>query len=407
MCGDLVAEGLLDLPRPLLEAAVGPAGARQVDPAEADRLDAVLLEPRQPGVVALGVLRATVDAGVLEPHLDVRRQVGHLPLDHPGVAALGDPAGQALVPGLVAQDHPVREDLQPAAVVQVVRSGAHDVLDDAVAGHPGVAVDQSLARRRRDHERRVGHDQVEGLPAHRVEEAAFGAGDSAGRACRDLVQGGVEPGEPERSRVQVAGDHPVGVLGEVQRLHPAPGAEIERRSDRLADGELRERGGGRADPEHVVGRDDVGRAVQPGCQVGRDPQVTLVGGVRADVHPCGHLAHRSLQDRRRTQPVDQPGQSSLGRLDADRRLQQEEPGERLDRRTSPRRPHPRHRLVARERRMRRRPEQVGHPVEGVARRRQRGTKLRHEFQGPRHAARLRNPRPGRPTGSGQRALRQP
>ena len=59
--------------------APGP-GAAQVEPAEADPLDALLVEPREPGVVATGVVLARLEAGVLEPELDVRRGVEDLAL---------------------------------------------------------------------------------------------------------------------------------------------------------------------------------------------------------------------------------------------------------------------------------------------------------------------------------------
>jgi hypothetical protein len=65
----------------------------------------------------------------------------------------------------VPEIDPVGEDLRPATLGEVVRGRAHDVLDHAVAGQAGVAVDQPLAGRRGDHERRVGGDQVEALAA--------------------------------------------------------------------------------------------------------------------------------------------------------------------------------------------------------------------------------------------------
>ena len=76
---------LLDVVRPVPEVVPAGAAGAQVDPAEADRLDALLLEPGQPGVVAAAVLRRVaagrrVVPGVLEPELDVRRRVDQLAL---------------------------------------------------------------------------------------------------------------------------------------------------------------------------------------------------------------------------------------------------------------------------------------------------------------------------------------
>ena len=58
--GDLGADRLLDVVAASPRAGASgsaPLGPAQVDPAEADRLDALLVEPGQPGVVALVVVR--------------------------------------------------------------------------------------------------------------------------------------------------------------------------------------------------------------------------------------------------------------------------------------------------------------------------------------------------------------
>ena len=168
--------------------------------------------------------------GVLEPQLDVRRRVDQLALHDERVDVRAQPAGEPLVPGTVARDHPVREHLAPAALGEVRGRGADDVLDHLVAGQPRVAVDQPLAGRGRDDERRVGGDQVVPLAAHRLEEGPVTHLDPVA----DLVEGGVEPGDAERPLVDVGRDHVVAVRGEVQRLHAAAGAEVEaaRRRDR-------------------------------------------------------------------------------------------------------------------------------------------------------------------------------
>ena len=77
---------------------------------------------------------------------------------------------------------------------------------------------------------------------------------------------------------------------QVQRLDSAPGAEVERPGDRLAQGQARARGRGGADAEHVVVGDADVRAVEAGREVGDHPQVAVLGGVRADVEQGAYLA---------------------------------------------------------------------------------------------------------------------
>ena len=132
----------------------------------------------------------------------------------------------------------------------------------------------------------------------------------AGLHDGEVVEGGVEPGQPERPLVDVGGDHPAGVGGEVQRLDPAAGAEVERPVDRLADGQLGQGERGGADAEDVVGSDAGLAAVEPGRQVGGHPEVPVAsgvgGGVRADVEPRGHLAHARGEEAHRP-PAGPPG----------------------------------------------------------------------------------------------------
>ena len=150
----------------------------------------------------------------------------------------------------------------------------------------------------------------------------------------------------------------------MQRLNAAAGAEVERPAHRFADGQLCERGRGRADPEHVVGADPVGAPVETGGQVADDPEIAVPGGVRADVEERAHLADGVLEDALRGQLVQQPGQRPLGIGDRHRRLEQEQPDQRLDGAAPGRTPQPGHRLVAGQRVVGLRAEHLGHPVVG-------------------------------------------
>ncbi len=167
--------------------------------------------------------------------------------------------------------------------------------------------------------------------------------------------------------VDVGGDDPVGVRGQVQRLYAAPGAEVERASDRFAHGQLGERGRGRADAQHVVGGHPDGPSVQAGGQVAGHPEVEVVRGIGAYVDPGPHLTDRTLQQPRRAQRVEQTGERLLDPIHRDRRLEQPEPGERLDRAASGRREESGRGLVAREGRVGRRTQRSRDPVVGEPR----------------------------------------
>ena len=375
--------------------------ATQVDPAEADGLGALLVEPGEPGVVALVVLRAAVQAGVLEPELDVRRQVHDLALHDPRVATV-DPAGQPFVPRLVAGDHPVGQHLRRTAHGQQVGDAADDVLDDAVAGQSRVAVDQPLPRRRGDHERRVRRDEVELVVGDRLEEAALAHLDPVG----DLVELGVEPGQPQRALVHVGGDDPFGVGGQVQRLHSAAGTEVERAPHRLAHGQLGQRGRGRADAEHVVGGDAVGLPVEPGRQVAGHPEVEVVGGIGAYVDPRTDLADRPLEQPGVAERVEQPGERLLDLADRDGRLEQPQPGQRLDGGAAGRRPEAGKGLVARERGVGRRTQRSGDAVVGEPRPDQRRPQPGRQPTLVHHTAHASGPRQSadRALAVGQKAL---
>jgi hypothetical protein len=281
--------------------------ATEVDPPEADALDALLVEPAQPGVVPTDVVGAAVETGVLEPELDVRRRVQHLALHDEGRAVLGHPRRHPLVPGDVAVDGPVREHLEPAAGAQVCRRLADDPLDDRVGRQAGVAVDQSLAGRRGDHERRVGRDQVEGVAGDGLEERALADVD-----VREAVQRSVEAGEPQGPLVDVGGHDVLGVGRQVQGLDATAGAEVQGAAHWLTQGELGEGGGGRTDPEHVVRLDADRRAVETRRQVGGDPQVPVLGGVGPDVQQWPDLVGRSLDEALALEVVEEMRERALG-----------------------------------------------------------------------------------------------
>src|SRR3954451_13304477 len=117
-----------------------------MQPTEADRLDALLGEPGQPRIVPGGVVRAAVYTRVLEPQLDVLREVGDIPLHHPCVATVaGQPGADSVLPGRVRSVDPVGEDLAPAALRQVPGCAGDHSADDLVAWQPGAAVDEPFS----------------------------------------------------------------------------------------------------------------------------------------------------------------------------------------------------------------------------------------------------------------------
>ena len=99
---------------------------------------------------------------------------------------------------------------------------------------------------------------------------------------------------------------------QVQRLDAAAGAEVERAADRLAQGQLGQRGRGGADAEHVVGGDPDQLAVETRRQVADDPPVVVVVGVRAAVEERPHLAAGATSMPPATSGVDQPGERAVG-----------------------------------------------------------------------------------------------
>ena len=148
---------------------------------------------------------------------------------------------------------------------------------DRVADPAGVAVD--VRGRARDRPRTVGCS-----PPGRTARPATGATRSPRQQLPVLaVERGGGGGEAQRPReTSVAVTEP-GVGGQVQRLHAAAGAQVQRGVDRPADGRADQRRGGAADAEDVVG-------VQRLARVGRWP-----------------ARRRAPTSRRRTAPGRPPG----------------------------------------------------------------------------------------------------
>ncbi len=152
-------------------------------------------------------------------------------------------------------------------------------------------------------------------------------------------------------------------VAQVECLHAAAGAEVECRAHVVAQRQLGEAGGGRADPEHVVTGDAGGDAVEAGGQVADHPQVALLRGVGPDVEPGSDLSDGLHERAGVDHPVDEPaGQRALGLGGRDGGLEQEEPGQRRQWAAVRRTTHARRGLVARQRLVRLRAEQ---PADGV------------------------------------------
>lgn len=292
--------------------------AVQRDPAEPDALHALRLQPGQPGVVGLEVAGGAVRAGVLQPELDVGGRVEHLALHHDSLTPGVEPVVEALIPRLLG-DGPVGQHLAPPVRTEPGRRSADDRLDDRVTGHAGIAVHQPRARPGGDDERGVGRDQIDRLLAERLEQRPIAHLDVA-----EPVERGVEPGHPQGPRVDVAGDHPLAMRGQVQGLHAAPGAQIHRQLEGLAQRQLGQARRGLAEAEHVVLVHLHRGAVHARGQVGQYPQVGAVRGVRAHVHQrpgllAGHGEHTSVDEW-----VDEARQRTSSCCRRHRPLQEEE-----------------------------------------------------------------------------------
>ena len=112
------------------------------------------------------------------------------------------------------------------------RAGADNMLNHSITGKSGVAIDQALAGGRGDHEWRIGDDQVEGFIHHRLEIAAIAHIDI------DLIELSVETCQPQGTGIDVGRDDMLGMGGQMQRLHPTAGAQIECGAHLVADGHL-------------------------------------------------------------------------------------------------------------------------------------------------------------------------
>ena len=189
---------------------------------------------------------------------------------------------------MIARNLPIGEHLQGAAPRHAGRRLAQDRAHEVVAVHAPVAVFEqprgAAHRVRRDHERRVRDDQVEGFALDGFEEGALAHVDGG------LVEGRVELGERARPRRQVGRDDAVRVSREVQGLDAAAAANVQRRFDALAHRHLQQRQRRPADSEHVVVAQRLAglhlRQVR-----GHPPLVVPIrrrGGVRAQVEEGAH-----------------------------------------------------------------------------------------------------------------------
>ena len=329
-------------------------------------------------------------ARVLEPELDVRRRVEDVALDDERVAVVGQPAGETLVPRDVPVDRPVGHQVAPAPLGEAGRCAAHHGLDDLVAGEPGVAVGQRRVGRRRDHERRVGGDHVERLVGDRVPQR------SVAQVDLDPVEGGVEGGDGQGPGVHVGGDDVVGVGGQVERLHAAAGAEVERAGHRVPRGEQGEGGRRGRDSQDVVGVDPDRLPVEAWREVADDPPGVLVIGVGAAVEDGAHLSSGGDEHAGVRQRVDQRRERGLGFRARDAGLEEEQPDQRRERRPVRRTPQRGGGLMAVEGGARGLAEQVADGVDAVAGRSERVAQGKRE-RGVGDAA---HPRGGRQQVSG-------
>lgn len=181
---------------------------------------------------------------------------------------------------------PVGEELRESALAQAIARLLNERPAQIVPAHPAVAVGQPGARR--DHERRVGHDEfVRLVVPDRLEERALAEVGGRGSGQREG-----ERGDVQGAGVEVGGRHARGVPGRVQRLDAGPGAEVERGGDRRPYGDARERGGRAAHPQDdafLPAADPAGPADRA-PQVGHDEPVLAVGpAVRPYVHGRGDL----------------------------------------------------------------------------------------------------------------------
>jgi hypothetical protein len=188
-------------------------------------------------------------------------------------------------PRVVGRVGPADEDVREAALGEEPRRVLDDLPRDGVARQAAVAV--CIARLRRDHVGRIAGQEVETLALRGLEEAPLPKLD-----VLHAVQRGVDRGDGERTRIDVRGDHRLGVAGRQQRLDPVPGRDVQRPPDRPSDRELRERHRRRVHPGHPF---QAGRAL--GVTVGRDEEVA----VRDELERGPHVAVLLLEPTRLVQ----------------------------------------------------------------------------------------------------------
>jgi len=150
-------------------------------------------------------------------------------------------------------------------------------LGEDLAAYPiagNAAVTEQQGRVGRDHERRVGDDEVERFAGHGLEVAALTALDVV-----DAVEPGVELREPDRERVDVGGDHAARVPRCEEALEAAATAKVEGEVDRPPEREAGEVDGRARDAHHMVALDrlEVWHAAAGEEEVGvrRDPDRTF------------------------------------------------------------------------------------------------------------------------------------
>ena len=114
-----------------------------------------------------------------------------------------------------------------------------------VAAQAAVAI--NVTGFRRYHERRVRDDQIELQPADGLEEVALPALD-----VLQVVQPGIERGQPHGPRIAVHGQHPRAVPGGKEGLETATGAEVERQGRGPPNRDIGQGQGAAADPHDVV-----------------------------------------------------------------------------------------------------------------------------------------------------------
>ena len=147
-------------------------------------------------------------------------------------------------PGSVTQ---LQRTVAKPPSLQTTRRTGHDLAREHVAPEPAVAV-RELADRR-DDERRIRDDEPEPFVAGGLEQVPLPPLD-----VLDAVQLGVEPGEPERARVQIETDDALAVARGEERLNAGAGAEVEGSLDRPPHRERGDHARRRPDVEHVIRR---------------------------------------------------------------------------------------------------------------------------------------------------------